>query len=87
MGDPVAYAAIDVLTSLVTPALFTDEKLRCLLIGRMGNLSVEHGNCDASCYVYTSVGNVRVSTSATMHRDFALPSWGSTLLRNREWSD
>ena len=58
MGDPVAYAAMDVLTSLVTPALFTDEKLRCLLIGRMGNLSVEHGNCDASCYVYTSVGNV-----------------------------
>ena len=58
MADPVACAAIDVLISLVTPALFTDEKLRCLVIGRMGNLNLEHGNSEASCYVYTSVGNV-----------------------------
>ena len=58
MADPVARGAIDVLTSLVTPALFTDENLRCLVIGRMGNLSLEHGNSDASCYAYTAVGNV-----------------------------
>ena len=58
MADPVACAATDVLISLVTPALFTDEKLRCLVIGRMGNLNLEHGNSEASCYVYTSVGNV-----------------------------
>ena len=58
MADPVARAKIDVLTSLVTPALFTDENLRCLVIGRMGNLSLEHGNSDASCYAYTAVGNV-----------------------------
>ena len=37
MLDPIVCAAIDVLTFLVTPALFTDEKLRCLVIGRMGN--------------------------------------------------
>ena len=58
MVDPVARATIDVLTSLVTPALFTDENLRCLVIGRMGNLSLKHGNSDASCYAYTAVGNV-----------------------------
>lgn len=58
MADPVACATMDVLTSLVSPALFTDEKLRCLVIGRMGNLSLEHGNSDASCYAYTAVGNV-----------------------------
>ena len=58
MADPVARATIDVLTSLVTPALYTDENLRCLVIGRMGNLSLEHGNSDASCYAYTTVGNV-----------------------------
>ncbi len=58
MEDPVARAKIDVLTSLVTPALFTDENLRSLVIGRMGNLSLEHGNSDASCYAYTAVGNV-----------------------------
>ena len=58
MADPVACATIDVLTSLVTPALFTDEKFRCLVIGRMVNLSLEHGNSDAPCYAYTAVGNV-----------------------------
>ncbi len=58
MADPVACATIDVLTSLVTPALYTDENLRCLVIGRMGSVSLEHGNSDASCYAYTAVGNV-----------------------------
>lgn len=58
MVDPIACAAIDVLISLVTPALFTDEKLRCLIICRMGNLCLAHGNSDASCYVYTALGNV-----------------------------
>ena len=58
MVDPVACATMDVLTSLVSPALFTDENLRAILIGRMGNLSLEHGNSDASCYAYTAVGNV-----------------------------
>ncbi|WP_439370346.1 AAA family ATPase [Bradyrhizobium sp. DASA03120] len=58
MADPVIRAAVDVLTSLVTPALFTDEKLRGLVIGRMGNLSLKHGNSDGASYVYTAVGNV-----------------------------
>ena len=58
MTDPVACGTMDVLTALVTPALFTDENLRCLVIGRMGNLSLEHGNSDASCYAYTAVGTV-----------------------------
>ena len=58
MSDPVVCAAIDVLTFLVTPALFTDEKLRCLVIGRMGNLNLKHGNSEGACYVYTALGNV-----------------------------
>ena len=31
----------------MTPALFTDENLLCLVVCRMANLSLEHGNCDA----------------------------------------
>jgi predicted ATPase/signal transduction histidine kinase/GAF domain-containing protein len=58
MVDPVACATMDVVASLVTPALWTDENLRCLLIGRMGNLSLEHGSSDVSGYAYTAVGNV-----------------------------
>jgi PAS domain S-box-containing protein len=58
MADPVACATVDVLASLVTPALWTDENLRRLLIGRMGNLSLEYGNSDTSGYAFTAVGNV-----------------------------
>jgi PAS domain S-box-containing protein len=58
MVDPVACATMDVVASLVTPALWTDENLRCLVIGRMGNLSLEHGNSEASGYAFTAVGNV-----------------------------
>ena len=58
MADPVALATMDVLTALVTPALFTDENLRCLVIGRMGNVSLRHGNSETSPYAYTAVGTV-----------------------------
>ncbi|PZV33990.1 AAA family ATPase [Mesorhizobium kowhaii] len=58
MADPVALATMDVLTSLVTPALFTDENLRCLVIGRMGNVSLKYGNSDTTPYAYTAVGTV-----------------------------
>jgi PAS domain S-box-containing protein len=58
MADPVALQTMDVLTSLVTPALFTDENLRCLVIGRMGNVSLKYGNSDTSPYAYTAVGTV-----------------------------
>jgi PAS domain S-box-containing protein len=58
MTDPVAFGTTDVLASLVTPALFTDENLRCLVIGRMANVSLQHGNSDISPYAYTAVGTV-----------------------------
>ena len=52
MADPAARATMDVLTAVVAPALFTDRNLLCLVIGRMANLSLEHGNSDGSCFAY-----------------------------------
>ena len=40
----------------MSPALFTDKNLHCLVIGRMVNLSLEHGNSDGSCHAYGWVG-------------------------------
>ena len=75
------------LTSLVTPALFTDENLRCLVIGRMVNLSLEHGNSDASCYAYSAVGNVLGLTFGDYQARVPLSaSSGSTLRSSREWT-
>jgi predicted ATPase len=58
MADPVACGTMDVLTALVSPAWHTDDNLRSLVIGRMVNVSLEHGNSAASCLAYAFVGTV-----------------------------
>ena len=58
MADPLARGTMDVLTALVAPAWHSDDNLRSLVIGRMVNLSLEHGNSDASCNAYALVGTV-----------------------------
>src|SRR5258705_1996151 len=56
MIDPERRATMDVLTAVASTALFTDENLPCLVICRMANLSLEHGNSDGSCYAYAWLG-------------------------------
>jgi predicted ATPase/signal transduction histidine kinase len=58
MSDPVCRATLDVLTEVVTPALFTDENLLALVICRMANLSLEYGNSDGSCFAYVWLGMI-----------------------------
>jgi len=47
---------LDVFTEVVTPALFIDANFLALVICRMVNLSLEHGNSDGSCYAYVWLG-------------------------------
>jgi PAS domain S-box-containing protein len=58
MSDPESCATLDVLTEVVTPALFTDENLISLVICRMVNLSLQHGNSDGSCFAYVWLGMI-----------------------------
>jgi PAS domain S-box-containing protein len=58
MTDPEALAELEVLTEIVTPAEFTDENLLLLVICRMVNLSLEHGNSDGSCFAYIYFGMI-----------------------------
>jgi predicted ATPase len=58
MEDPASLATVDVLTKLWPPALFTDANLASLTIYRAVNLSLELGNCDASCFAYVMLGRV-----------------------------
>ncbi|MDB5407950.1 MAG: histidine kinase, partial [Rhodospirillales bacterium] len=58
MSDPECRATLDVLTEVVTPALFTDENLVSLVICRMVNLSLEYGNSDGSCFAYVWLGMI-----------------------------
>jgi predicted ATPase/GAF domain-containing protein len=52
MNKPDVLDVLDVLAEAVTPALFCDENLSSLVICRMVNLSLEHGNSDGSCFAY-----------------------------------
>ncbi len=58
MSDSASRGTLDVLTEVVTPALFTDENLLSLVICRMANLSLEHGNSDGSCFAYVWLGMI-----------------------------
>ena len=52
MTNPDILDVLEVLTEIVTPAVIFDQKLCLLVICRMVNLSLEHGNSDASCFAY-----------------------------------
>jgi PAS domain S-box-containing protein len=58
MRNQEVHATLDVLTEVVTPALFTDKNLLSLVICRMVNLSLEHGNSDGSCFAYVWLGMI-----------------------------
>jgi len=56
MTDRQWRATMNVFTTMLPPALFTDENLLCLIVGRMANVSMEHGNSDGSCLAYVWLG-------------------------------
>jgi PAS domain S-box-containing protein len=58
ISDPQWRATLDVLAQVVTPALFTDDNLLCLVLCRMANISLEHGNSSASCFAYVWLGMI-----------------------------
>ncbi|HUN96802.1 MAG TPA: serine/threonine-protein kinase PknK, partial [Bradyrhizobium sp.] len=58
MSDPASLATVDVLTKLLVPAFFTDRNLDSLAICRAVTLSLERGNCGASCLAYVTFGRI-----------------------------
>jgi len=52
MTNPDLLDVLDVLAEVLTAALFCDESLSSLVVCRMVNLSLEHGNSDGSCFAY-----------------------------------
>ena len=61
-SDPESLATVDVLTKVNIPAFLTDPNLDCLTTFRAVNLSLERGNCDASCLAYAILGSGMVRT-------------------------
>jgi PAS domain S-box-containing protein len=79
MSDPETLATLDVLTEVVTPALFTDDNLLSLVICRMVNLSLEHGNGDGSCFAYVWLGMIAGPHFDNYHAGFKFGRLGYEL--------
>ena len=56
LRNPDEQATLDVLTTILPPALFTDENLLGMVVGRIANLSLEHGHSDGSSLGYCWLG-------------------------------
>jgi PAS domain S-box-containing protein len=52
MTNLTSLSTMDVLTRIMSAVFIADENLSSLVICRMVNLSLEHGNSDASCFAY-----------------------------------
>jgi PAS domain S-box-containing protein len=83
MNDPEILAALDVLTEAVTPALHTDENLLSLVICRLVNLSLEHGNSDGSCYAYVWLGMLAGPHFGNYQAGFRFGKLGYDLVEER----
>ncbi len=56
MEDAASLARVEVLSKLLPTAVYTDANLVSLTICKAVSLSLEHGNCDASCFAYVMFG-------------------------------
>ena len=71
--------------SLVSPALFTDENLLALVIGRMGNLSLEHGNSDGIVLRLCGGGHCAGAHFGDYKAGFRFGQLGLTWSNNAGW--
>ena len=83
MTDSKWRATMDVLSAVVSSALFTDKNLHSLVICRMANLSLEHGNCDGSCFAYVRLGMILGPDFGDYRAGFRFGKLGLDLVEQR----
>src|SRR5580658_622078 len=74
---------LDVLTEAVNTALHTDENLSSLVICHMVNLSLAHGNSDASCFAYVWFAIIAGPRFGNYRDGFRFGSLGYQLVQQR----
>jgi PAS domain S-box-containing protein len=83
MSTPESAAAVEVMDKALPPALFTDTNLFPLLLWRIVNFSLEHGNTDASCYAYVHGGTLAGARFGNNKAGFRLGQLGYDLVEQR----
>lgn len=83
MQDAIALATLEALTKLIVAALHMDGNLPGLAICRAINLSIEFGNCDASCVAYANVPRIAGRRFADYPAGLAFAELGCRLVERR----
>jgi predicted ATPase/signal transduction histidine kinase len=81
--DPEGRAVMDVLARMLPPALFTDGNLFGLGVCRLVDLSLEHGNSDASCLGYLWIGLLLSANFGEYRRAYRFGKVGLDLVEQR----
>jgi len=83
LTDPDRIATIEVLLGMFTPAFNYDRGLTALLLLRMGNLGLEHGNTDAAALGYAFLGMVLGSAFGDFRTGFLFGKLARDLVEQR----
>jgi len=83
LADTDVLDVLDVLTELITPAVFFDQNLCALVICRIVNLSLEHGNSDGSCFAFVWFGIIAGPRFGNYEGAFRFGQLGYDLLERR----
>jgi PAS domain S-box-containing protein len=83
MDHPATLATVDVLGKLVPPASHTDANLVCLASCKAASLSLERGNCDASCVAYVMLARVAGPLFGDYQAGFRFGQLGYELVERR----
>jgi len=83
MKDPETLATVNVLSKVLAPAFFTDRNLDSLATCRAVNLSLERGNCDASCFAYVTLGRIAGTRFGDYKMGFRFGQLGYELVEQR----
>ncbi len=81
--DPDTLDVFEVLTELITPAVFFDHNLCAFVIFRLVNLSLEHGNTDASSFAYVWFAMISASRFGKYEDAVRFGQLGYDLLQKR----
>src|SRR5580658_5221219 len=85
LNDPASMATLEILTKLGIPAFNLDRNLHALASCRAVNLSLELGNCDASCPAYVSVAIIAGARFGDYQAGYRFGRLACELAEQREW--
>ncbi|WP_166363555.1 trifunctional serine/threonine-protein kinase/ATP-binding protein/sensor histidine kinase [Pseudomonas akapageensis] len=83
MQDAVSLMTVNALCKLFPPAVQTDANLTCLSISKAISLSLEWGNCDASCMHYANAFRVAGRRFGDYQAGFRFGQLGCKLVERR----